>query len=291
MLKYILFKLIHRLVLVLPRRWAYWLGCRVADLDFLLRREIRQAVKRNVSHILLTKHNAPPSKALVTVYTKAIFRNFAKYLVDFFSFARFNAENIHELIDIQGLENLQQAFAADKGVVGVTAHLGNWELSAIAVALLGFPINAVALSHENTKINRLFVHQRATKGVGVIPVGASTREYLNVLKEKQLIALAGDRLTSGGGIKVDFMNRPTTVPRGPALLSLRTGAPILPAFMIRTAEDKFKLIFEAPIYSNGLKKNLAEAEHLLTQKVIAIIESYVKKYPEQWFIFYNVWAN
>ncbi len=281
----------HWLVLTIPRKWGYWIGVRVADLDYLCRWRMRKAVRENLRYILTNVKQTPVSESLLTAQARAVFRNFAKYLVDFFSFARFNADNIHDLVKVKGLENVQQAFARDKGVVGVTAHLGNWELAATVVALLGFPISAVTLSHENTRINRLFVNQRVIKGVEVVPVGARPREYLNVLHRKRLIALAGDRVTSGVGIKVDFMGRPTEVPRGPAVLSLRTGAPILLAIMVRNAEDKFTLFFEPPIYPDSNRKGLAEAEKETTQKIMAILERYIREYPSQWFVFYRVWPD
>lgn len=305
MIAYIMFKFMHRLVLVLPRRWSYWIGSRVADIDYLLRKDLRKAVKSNIRHILTaTTNSVKIPKYILRAKTKAVFRNFAKYLVDFFSFSRFNSESLHKFVKIKGLEYMQQAFRKGKGVIGLTAHLGNWELCGVTSALLGFSINVVALSHENTKINRLFVNQRVMKGVNVIPVGVSARRYLNVLKKNQLVALVGDRLTSEAGIEIEFFNRPTIVPRGPAVLSLRTGAPIVPGFMIRTPEDNYELIFEKPIEpeefgrspvgnlrSEGAYKrvNIAESEKELTQYIVSILEKYIRKHPSQWFLFYKVW--
>lgn len=301
MIAYIMFKLMHRLVLVLPRRWSYWIGSRVADMDYLFRKDLCKAVRSNIKHILNTAESGKVSESIIRVHTKAVFRNFAKYLVDFFSFSKFTLENLHKIVKIKGLENMREAFNRGKGVIGLTAHLGNWELAAVAAALAGFSINIVALSHENTKINRLFVNQRMMKGINVIPVGAGARQYLNVLKKNELIALVGDRLTSDAGIEIQFFNRPTVVPRGPAALSLKTGAAIVPAFMIRTPEDNYDLIFEKPIEprefsvnSNpkGISRgvNIAESEKKLTQYMVSILEKYIKKYPSQWFLFYKVWS-
>lgn len=291
MIAYLMFKLMHRVVLILPRQWSYWLGSRVADIHYLLRRNMRKAVKSNIQHILATTATTPDRfpNSIIRTHTRAVFRNFAKYLVDFFSFSRLNAENIHKFVKIKGLEYIQQAFRKGKGVVALTAHLGNWELSGVAMALLGFSINVVALSHENTRINRLFVNQRAMKGVNVIPVGVSARQYIDALKKNQLIALVGDRLTSEAGIETEFFNKPTVIPRGPAVLSLRTGAPIVPGFMIRTPEDKFNLIFEEPIEPEEFKGSITESERLITQRIVSILERYIKQYPSQWFLFYKVW--
>lgn len=283
MIKYLLFKLIHRLVLILPRQYSYWIGCKVADINYLLKKRLRQAVKFNLRQIFSTTHPDKVPRTIISANAKAVFRNFAKYLVDFFSFARLNPTNIHKIARVKGLEHLQEAFRKGKGVVGLTAHLGNWELCGVVTALLGFSVNAVALSHENTKINRLFINQRVEKGINVIPVGSGASQYLSVLRRKQLIALLGDRLTSDTGIEVELFNKTTVVPKGPAVLSLRTGAPIVPCFMVRLPGDTFDLVFEEPIDPTG--RSIKD----ITHNIVSILERYIKQYPSQWFLFYKVW--
>lgn len=289
MIKYILFKLIHRLALILPRNWCYWIGCRTADIDYLLKGKLRKAVKANLRHIHKTVYSAAPSKSLISADAKAVFRNFAKYLVDFFSFAEFNRNNINEKIKVNGLENMRGAFCKGKGVIGLTAHIGNWELCAVVTALLGFDVNAVVLSHDNTKINRLFTNQRAAKGINVIPVGSSPGIYVDVLRKNRLIALVGDRTNSDKGIMLDFFKKPALIPKGPAILSLRTGAPIVPGFMIRTKDDKFELVFEKPIDPSDFSQDNSHAVEEITKSVVSVMERHISENPSQWFLFYKVW--
>lgn len=271
--------------MILPKKWAYWIGCRAADIDYIFKKRLRQAVRSNLRHIFSIVYPTGVSKSVISAHAKAVFRNFAKYLVDFFSFTKLNRENIHDIVKVRGLENMRNAFRKGKGVIGLTAHLGNWELGGVVTALLGFSINVVALSHENTRINRLFVNQRATKGVRVIPVGSGAAEYISVLKKNQIIGLVGDRLTSDAGIEVKFFNKQALVPRGPAVLSLRTGAPIVPSFMIRTPKDKFDFIYEEPIDPANFR-NVED----VTRRIISILERYIREYPSQWFLFYKIWA-
>lgn len=289
MIKYFLFKLIHRLVLILPIKWSYWIGCRVADIDHLFKRKLRKAVKSNLCHIFMEVCPGNVTKSFISAQTKAVFRNFAKYLVDFFSFARLDSNNIDRFVKVKGIEHIQAAFNRGKGVIGLTAHIGNWELGGAVVSLLGFRVNAVALSHENTKINRLFTNQRVSKGVNVIPVGAGAGRYLNVLRQNQMIALVGDRMTSDAGIEVDFFNKPTLVPKGPAVLSLRTGALVVPSFVIRNPDDTFDMIFEEPIDPNDFLNNNSCGIKEMTKKMVSVLEGYISKYPSQWFLFYKVW--
>lgn len=289
MIKYFFFKFIHTLALVLPVKWNYWIGCRIADIDYLLKRKLRHAVKSNLRHVLSASNSGAVLESEVSAQARAVFRNFAKYLVDFFSFARLNVDNLNKFVKVIGIEHMRSAFNSGKGVIGLTAHIGNWELGGAVTSLLGFRVNVVALPHENTRINRLFTNQRASKGVNVIPLGAGAGKYLSVLRKNQLIALVGDRMTSDAGIETNFFNKPTLVPKGPAVLSLRTGAPIVPCFVVRNPDDTFNLIFEEPIYPASFNDDKNGAVRLITSRMISILEKYIKKYPSQWFLFYKVW--
>jgi len=288
MFTYLLFKLVYRLAQVLPRRWSYVIGVRLADIFYVLRKNLRKAAEANILHILSVAN--PKIVYKTPIYAKQVFRNFSKYLIDFFSFSKFNIRDMHKFITIKNMAYVHRSFAKGKGVVALTAHLGNWELSSMAMALLGFPINVVALNHENTKVNRLFVNQRAMGNINVIPVGTNNKRYIDVLRKNQLIGLVGDRLTSRSGMMIKFFNTLTDVPRGPVVLSLRTGAPILPAFMIRTPKDNYELIFEKPIYPEEfIQSNIQTAEKQFMGRIIPILEKYIAQYPSQWFIFHKVW--
>jgi KDO2-lipid IV(A) lauroyltransferase len=222
---------------------------------------------------------------------KAVFKNFSKYLVDFFFFAHLDGDEIQKYVKVKGLHNMQDAFKKKNGVIGLTAHIGNWELCGFITSHFGFNVNAVALSHENTKINRLFVNQRLAKGINVIPVGSSFNKYLEVLRKNQLIALVGDRLTSDAGIEVDFFGKQTVIPKGPAVLSLRTGAPIVPAFMIRNSDDTFNCIFEEPIDPLEFKNQSGDEIRSLSEQIVSIMEKHIRENPAQWFLFYDFWAK
>lgn len=284
--KYLAYKLIHLVVFVFPRKFCYVLGERAADLIYLFSRKGKRNAKANLRQAL----GGDASSEEVERYARATFRNFGKYLADFFRFARVDGNYVREKVEIRGLENLDRAMVMGKGVIVLTAHLGNWELGGVTLGVLGYPLHVVALSHDSRLVNRLFVRQRAKKGLGVIPVGAAVRRCYQVLNRKQMVALVGDRDVTAKGITTEFFGRPTTLPKGPASFSVRTGAPILPGFMIRKSDDSFWLMLEPAIVPEK-GKDREEEIALLTRKLASVLEKYIRRYPEQWFMFHPMWER
>ena len=106
----------------------------------------------------------------------------------------------------------------------------------------------------------------------------------------KMIALLGDRDFTNHTMHIELLDKPTPIPQGPAFISLKTGAPIVPGFMIREKEGKFlfKLVFEKPIQIQPSQDEAKDVREL-TKKYLDVIEKYVKLYPTQWFIFNKFW--
>lgn len=222
-------------------------------------------------------------------YPRQIYANFGRYLVDFFRAQKIDKKFIDKFVKIENLEYMDNALKKGKGVIGVTAHLGNWELCAQILARLGYKMNAIALTHAYSRIDDFFSRQRQLTGINVVPVGVSVRKCFAALRKNEIVGILGDRDFSGeNGIFVDFLNCSFMAPLGPAVLSLRTGAAIVPAFVIRDEKDEryFRYIFTEPIYPEYSADEKEDIKHL-TNKYIKVIEKFVKLYPQQWFVFHE----
>lgn len=221
---------------------------------------------------------------------RKVFRNFAKYLADFLNAGKVDKTYIKRYIKIENRHCLDRLFQKGRGIIVVTAHLGNWELGGMVTSLVGYPVNAVALAHDNPRVNQLFLKQREINGIRVIPLGIPVRRCFSVLSRGELLALLGDRDFSRSRVKINLFGKPTLVPRGPAELCLKTAAPIVPAFMIREPDDTYRLIFEDPIeyqLSGDSRTDLVK----ITEKIIAVIAKYISRYPEQWYVFDQFWCD
>lgn len=280
------YRLAQNLSVGLPLSLAYRIASFIADIYYLFYRRERKALCRNFELMGIK------DKKRIIQCSREVFRNFAKNLVDFFRFGLIDKRFLSRKVKIVGLENFDNALKLGKGVLGLTAHLGNWELGGIIMAQKGYPINAVVWEHKNPNINELFIYQRRRKGIKVIPLGIALRRCFEVLKKNEIVAVLGDRDFSPYGNKacVTFFNRPFLVPRGPATLSLRTGAVIVPGFTIREKDGFFTLYIEPPIQYLPCG-NIEDDIVNLTQCIMEVIEKYVRKYPEQWFMFREFWEQ
>jgi lauroyl/myristoyl acyltransferase len=285
MVNYILYRIGQFIALTLPLKLAYFVAIVVSGIHYIFADKDRAAVKGNLKVIFPEK-----SDKEIRGIRLRMSRNFAKYLVDFFRFEKLDKGYIKKNIRIENIENFNQALDKGKGVVVLTAHLGNWELGGIVVALKGYPLWVVALPHKHKQVNDFFNNQRESKGIKVIPVGKAVRRCLDALKENHLIALAGDRDFTEKGRVLNFFGKPAIFPVGPAAFCIKTGSPIVPGFMLRNKDDSFTLTIEKPLEftPTGDKEKDLRA---LMERYIIIFEDYIRRYPDQWYMFRRFWID
>lgn len=285
MFNYLLYLAGQGLATALPIEAAYNFAAFISDLRCLFAWRDCRIVENNLRAIFPEK-----SKNEIRAIRKEVFRNFARYLVGFLRSDKLDREYIRRNVEIENQEYLDQARSKGKGVIILTAHLGNWELGGLVIALLGYPLLAVVLPHKSSKVNDFFNSKRESKGVGVIPLGRAVRQCLNYLRNNKMVALVGDRDFTRKGTIVDFFGRPAIFPDGPAAIALKTQALIVPAFMLMNKNGTFRFKIEKPIEltaGDGNKEGLAG----LIRQYKGIFEDYIKKYPEQWYMFRRFWVE
>jgi len=273
--KIYLYRLAQWLNSRLPSRAAGWLAEQLADFQWRGSSLDRAAVRFNLTLVL----GSPIEERSPLV--REVFRNFARYLVEFLSAHRLREPSVA----LEGDEHLAQTFRANRGSIILSAHIGNWELGAMVFHRLGVPISIVVLPHQDPRVNQFFDHQRLRCGVDIVPLnGQATQRCLELLREGRSLGILGDREFGHHGVAVSFFGRQATVPRGPAILSLRTHAPVVPVFLIREGLWRFRLYIEPPIWPP--ERPYTEATVLaLTQTYVTVIERYIRRFPSQWLMF------
>lgn len=281
---YLLYCLGDLLCRLLPRRFCYGVARRLADAFSARSPKDWEAVRTNLQVILETPNVSPQQ-------IREVFRNFAMYLVDFFQFSRLTPRKVRRWVRIEGLGHMQEALREGKGVIGVSAHLGNYEMAGAVFATLGMRVGAVVLTHQNPRVDRFFTRQRARVGVTGIAIQQIGRKaffenVMGLLRANGVLGLIADRDFFQHGIELPFLGKIMKAPTGAAAFSLRTGAPIVPSFLVREPGGTYRFMIEAPIRCLAGIPN-EEAVRSATQACLDVMARYIRRYPTQWYMFHQ----
>ena len=282
---YLLYRLGNFLVVHIPLKICYRAAVGIADTYYLFAKKDRENMTHNLRVALGTD-----DQKLIDKHIKDIFRNFAKYLVDFFRFSQKTKDQLLSRVSVEGDENVNKALEKGKGVLIVSMHLGNWELIGATLAALGYPTHAIALTHKDRRINDFFLERRNIGNYCTIPLGTGPRRCLEVLKKNDLLGIMCDRDFSNTGETVNFFGRPAEFPKGPAFFGLKAGAPIVPTVLVRKENDNFCLNIEKPIEYSPTDDKEADVKKLM-EKYISVFEGYIRRYPGQWCVFEKFWVK
>lgn len=279
---YYLYQLAIGLTRSLPLKISYAVAIFLSDIQCLLSKADRKAVESNLKQIT-------GARSIQINQVREVFHHFGKYLVDFFTMTKKGQKNLlKNYVHLEGTEYLNQVIKEGKGGILMSAHLGHWEMAGAVISMLGYPLSVVALSHKDERVNRFFNAQREFFGAKVIQTSVAIRRCIKDLKENRLIAILGDRDFGHHGIPMDFLGKKTCIPKGAAMFSIKTGAPIIPGFLVRTNNDKFELRLFEPIYPPEIKNEQDITDQVLQgfiNKYLSIMEEQIKKYPTQWLMF------
>lgn len=273
---------------VLPLGLSRALVRLLCDLHYCFSKADRLAVENNLK-VILGKPEVRPKEV------RAVFRNFGQYLLEFFvSTTSVKPAFIRSHVHVNNIEHLNDVLQKGKGGIIVSAHLGSWEMGGIVLPMLGFPLSVVALAHKDPRVNALFNAQRETYGVRVIQTDVAVRRVADHLQQNRLIAILADRTFGSRGIAMDFLGRKTMIPKGPAFFSLKTGAPIVPVFFLRTDDGRFEINIYPSIDPPALEGQARVTDAMVRdciRKYLTVMEQEIIKNPTQWLIFREFWQS
>ena len=218
--------------------------------------------------------------------TDGVFRSIARLLVTFARFARINGGNVGQWIRYEGYEHFEEARKLGRGVLFATAHLGNWELSAFAHALMTAPMNVVVRQLDNPKIDALVEARRTLTGNRLIAKREYARGILKALRANEAVGILVDQNASlEEGTFVDFFGVPACAGTGFAKLAAHSGAAVIPGFALwEEKERKYVLRFYPPVEITGdVERDTRELHRRL--------EAVIRAYPDQWLWIHRRWKT
>ena len=220
-------------------------------------------------------------KALI----RRAWRNFGQGILETGVAMNATKEQVLSAVSIEGEEYLKRALAKGKGVIALSAHLGNFMMIGIRLAAAGYPFSLVAKQPRDWGFARLIDDYRARVGIHTIsakPRRQAARGVLMALRANRVVLMIADQFKSKShAVEVDFFGLITPAPRGPAALALRTGAAVVPMFAARDANDRLTLHIEPEIElvtTNEPERDVDVNIALFT----SYLEAMVRRYPDQW---------
>jgi KDO2-lipid IV(A) lauroyltransferase len=252
----------------------------------LVDKKHRNIVYRNLSNAFGDEKTCEEIRLLA----RQVFENLGKLLFEIGWALRLEQRQFDRYFRIVGLSNLQAAFRRDKGVLALTAHVGNWELLTNVAAMTGYPLSIVVRPLDFGPLEAFFTAFRTRFGGHLIPTKYSMRAVLKSLQRRHMVAMLMDQNVDWyDGVFVDFFGRLACTNKGMALLALKTGAPVVPVFLVR---DKlgFRADFgpEIPLVKTGDKTKDIEMN---TQQYNDVIETFIRRHPDQWFWVHQRWKT
>jgi len=207
-------------------------------------------------------------------------------------FARFGGsrdEPLSSWIRVDNLSAVDRALAPGKGALLVTAHFGNWEALAGALAERGYSMTAVGARQRNPLVERLFTAYRQNAGVASINVGKSLRPLLKALQDGACVATLADQDGGPQGFFLPFLGRPASVQAGLFRLLARRGTPMVTGFAVRDGEG-WRGELQEPEFPRSDTDPEAEARRLAAV-YSSRVEAYVRRYPDHWFWLHRRWRT
>lgn len=278
-------KVTSQFIMLLPLGFALFLGRLIGHLDYWCNSKRKRIAYRNLRVAFCsTKSDQEIRKVL-----KQCFVHFGQNIVELLRLPVFIKEGVHKAVRIVGQDHIAQAISQGNGVIFLSVHSGNWELSSLVGSVTGYPYNLIANPQKrNILLDELLTSYRKTAGCTIINPGDGTRDIIRKLKANEIVALVADQ---GGrdGQSVEFLGRTASMSTGAIRLAINQGAAVCLAEIFREQDGRHCVVVDPPlelIKTNGSREDDVAAN---LQMVIKRFEEKILARPHEYMWFYKIW--
>jgi KDO2-lipid IV(A) lauroyltransferase len=287
-LTYLFLKVFSFFVNLLPEGFALHLGRQVGNVWYHLDFEHRNVAMQNLQTAFGQQKSASEMRGI----SRRVFQNLGMMAVEFFRIPRMDVKTFKERVKIEGLEEALKLFERRKGIFLLLSHFGNWEMMGVMSKVIGNPIMVIAKPMKrNEWVDQFITKIRNRAGLEVVSSIKAGRKVIQALSRNRVVGILIDqRAKRSEGIWVDFFGKKAPTTSSLAVLAMKTGAPVLPVFMVRDGLQKHRLIIKKPlelIHTGDIKRDV-EAN---TQLFNHTLESMIRQYPDQWFWVHRRWER
>jgi len=275
-----IFRAALRLVSMLPRDIAQEVAGAIGRAGYTFARTGREAARENLARITGLRD------LMLDDLCRENFDHFLRMLSDYFYCTIAPEVKIRRIVEEwQGFEHIEAARERGKGGILITAHVGNWEMGGILLALEGVPLTVVTLEEPSTGLTQWREAYRRRFGIKTVSVGADPFSFVGIisaLRRNEFVALLVDRPYGGSALPVQFFGAPTCFSSAPTLLWQHTGAAVIPAFVLQKPGGRYVSLLAPPVPMDADGAGNA-------QRIATVCETIVRRNPEQWFNYVPIW--
>jgi Kdo2-lipid IVA lauroyltransferase/acyltransferase len=279
------FRLFGGLAAALPHAGVKRLGESLGSLAWLV------GIRRGVTMDNLRRSFPEKSESERHRIAHGAFRSYGIAVAEMFWSARAGIEALRKVITPVNLEVLQEAHAQGHGVILLSGHFGSWELSVTALThYLPAPMTVIAQTQRNKRVDRFMTEGRERFGNRMVSMTNAPREVLKTLSHGGIVFLLADQSGARESPYALYFGRPAATHRGPAVFSLKSGAPIVFVLFVRKADGNYEARFER-VDMSGLYGSTEEQVRELTQRHVSMLEKYVREHPDHWLWMHKRWKH
>src|SRR5579864_5478853 len=285
----LIFGATYHLVTRLPRASSYAIGHSATWLAYRLMRHATRAVIDNLRVVRPEATDLELKRLALLTY-----RSYARDTIDFIRSLVMNRKEFEPVLASFDNARLADLLALGRGVLIVGGHFGNWELGGVALRLLhGYPLTVVGKSEASPVVGGIRRRMRESLGIETLEIGQMLETALRIrrlLAANGIVAMLLDRHLGRDRVDVTFFGRPTAFLRTPAMIGYLSRAPLLPAFMVRQADDRFVGALGEPITVDSTESTEV-AVQVATQTFAMQLEARIRAHPQLWYQFYPYWRT
>ncbi|NOS85741.1 MAG: hypothetical protein HOP31_11420 [Ignavibacteria bacterium] len=285
-LLYILFELLKVLIPLFPLRFIQKIA-RLKGKLFYYILPIRKNTAISNLKLAFPEKKDDEIKNIV----KGCYVNVLTVIAEFFFLRKLSADQLRKMLRVENIGLMQEKLKHGKGLIMISGHFGNWELTAYGVSkIYDIPVNVIVKEQTNKRVNEGINEIRTSGGNRMIDMRNSLREILTAIKNNGVVAMLGDQSAPKENIKVKFFLDGVPTYEGTARIAIKTGAEVLFGVSTRNSDGTYSLKFHE-IDTSMYKESTEENVKALTQAHVDLLVEYIKLRPDHWLWFHRRFKN
>jgi Kdo2-lipid IVA lauroyltransferase/acyltransferase len=263
------------------------MGVILGRMAFLLLKKRRAIAAANLKRI---RGDLPDSEAKATV--RLCFEKLGINFVEVLLIPYVPREEYPQRFLMENGHIVDEAIGRGRGILALVFHYGNWEIMGVTSALLGREVVVLARPlKKNQRINAFLNKLRTETGLTVIPNAGSAKDVMRYLKQEKIVAILGDqREKRSKGVSVEFFGEKVPTSKGIVAIAMKTGTPVIPAYMIRRGFLRYTVVYNDPLPIER-KGDIDQLIYANSRLVNAFLEDLVRKNPSEWFLVHRRWGK